>query len=723
MKPYKLSQFLKFRIALFIVMSLGVFSFSASVSHASGQDKLHSFTRVISYRELASLAPKKRADYIAGLRELFKDLDSSAKKSSSNASSEVREQLRSIASLLRAYDQFVATADAAVPSVNASKGVAAKPPGPGVVVPSEKFPTPVCTGNFRAVDLYNISGQNLLKNFVCVSNKVSKETTTDFFGNECPAWTTLVKKQGKGFICKQTRNVLQTQKTPCGGTEVPVRQDNDGAFLCASKSSFDALSVGSKFKLRFSTYLPSGVIGLARPRIVESVLGKGLYNYFRETGPTSAQLLADYKKSLSAADTRTRASAAKYGDDKWWADPNFFCPILPQYIPKEQIPPAVYVKSVKARCTAWLAGKPLPPLVAEKPAAPAVQPPAAASKPAEVAPSADPARRMTAGAGIDRVGSAKAKPRRNSQNSHAQARSSSVDEVEVALTAGSEVEGLEAAAETSATESAAGTVEIRRVADEAAGSETAVSVTLAQCSPESAIETCDAASTEDARRKYLSDSNPNCIYAGNVTKYDDGVKRMYRCEAPREFCFGSTGCKNDAGEKQKADYSCGAGQVICNPLLFGVKSDGKTPFCIPRQTTATSSCDELSKSEESVQPLDQDHPGIQEAWTDFADRLESVCRSNETAKILYCEECQVVKKRLFELNVAARETSTCGAALKFEASQCDDKGVCKGRPGAKPVVRPGTATAPAGAVSQTAPAPNDREPASNEPSRAPETQN
>ena len=125
--------------------------------------------------------------------------------------------------------------------------------------------------------------------------------------------------------------------------------------------------------------------------------------------------------------------------------------------------------------------------------------------------------------------------------------------------------------------------------------------------------------------------------------------------------------------------------MICNPLLFGVKSDGKTPFCVERDANATLSCESATADEtEVVQPLDQNHVGIREAWNDFADRVFQLCHANETAKALHCAECDVIKKRLFALNVAARDVKNCGAAIKFEAANCSEDGKCAGRPGASP---------------------------------------
>jgi hypothetical protein len=211
-----------------------------------------------------------------------------------------------------------------------------------------------------------------------------------------------------------------------------------------------------------------------------------------------------------------------------------------------------------------------------------------------------------------------------------------------------------------------------------------VTSSLQSCEPESETpKSCNSSEVESARRKYATDPDPDCIYAGSISTYVDGKKRPYNCQAPSVFCFGSLSCRNDDGEKRTPDYKCDAGQVICNPLIFGLQHDGTTPFCVDKGAEATASCDsESSTIEDGVSPLDQKHAGLKEAWNDFADHLFEICHTNQTAAALHCAECDVITKRLFALDVAARDVTNCGAAIKYQDSNCDADGKCS-RPGSK----------------------------------------
>jgi hypothetical protein len=219
------------------------------------------------------------------------------------------------------------------------------------------------------------------------------------------------------------------------------------------------------------------------------------------------------------------------------------------------------------------------------------------------------------------------------------------------------------------------------VSDDENGSSVQASALFQTCGPP-AEKTCDADKVEKARQQYATDPNPDCIYAGSISNYQDGKKRAYKCVAPSQFCYGSMTCARANGERLKADYSCATNQVICNPLLFGVQADGKSPFCIEKGAQATSTCDETSKADKgAVSPLGQTHAGLKEAWNDFSDHLYKMCNENKIAAALHCAECDVITKRLFALNVAARSVASCGAAIKFEDSQCDADGKCRGLPG------------------------------------------
>lgn len=200
---------------------------------------------------------------------------------------------------------------------------------------------------------------------------------------------------------------------------------------------------------------------------------------------------------------------------------------------------------------------------------------------------------------------------------------------------------------------------------------------LSECSPDQELPaSCSSGNIEKARRQYEQDPEPFCIYAGGISRYKDGQKRSFACAAPFKFCLSSPDCTNNLGEPAKADFECPSDQVICNPLIFGLQEDGKSPFCVSKQSQATQSCDQLANTEKSaVHPLLstgesasgwKNTTGLREAWNEFANRINRMCHENKTAKVLQCRECHVIKQRLFNLNKAARNISSCGQALQYE---------------------------------------------------------
>ncbi len=405
---------------------------------------------------------------------------------------------------------------------------------------------------------------------------------------------------------------MAAQKKPCALGMVPIKQDAEGSYLCATPNSFARLPLGAKHNLRASTYMPF----VSRPSLIAKVLGPGLKAYFQSTGPSFEAIVAQER----ARDRKTEASQKPWGP---WESPIEHCPSLGpdnEYIDKA---PPEYAMSVRARCAAFAQGKPLPPLVKQQ---------LKKNRPVVVA----------------------SKPSSKTARVRTQA---PVPSARIQLTPSGEADWESASGETGAgTPVAASSEEVTEVR----------SPELRTCEPKAQV-TCDADAIEDARRRYVSDSNPDCIYAGSVVGYEGGVKRSFKCEPPRSFCFGSSSCRSDSGEAMSPAFSCGMKGVLCNPLLFGVQSDGKTPFCVDRTANATLSCEARSSEDpEAVQILDSEHAGVREAWDEFAGRLNQLCEGNATAKTLHCEECQVIRERLFKLNAAARDVETCGAALKFE---------------------------------------------------------
>lgn len=190
---------------------------------------------------------------------------------------------------------------------------------------------------------------------------------------------------------------------------------------------------------------------------------------------------------------------------------------------------------------------------------------------------------------------------------------------------------------------------------------------------------CNEQTIKQAREKYYKGSTNLCIYGGNLSRYADGKFQTGNCEPRSEICFESMDCrKSPGGEKFKPAYQCPQDKVICNPLLFGIKADGKTPFCVSRGNSATSLCQDISeRSEKAVHPFLMDRQGqknmrtwpkidgFSSVWNQFAKLFNDLCFKNKEGADFFCHECHVMKKKMFEINIQAKGYSNCGEALSF----------------------------------------------------------
>lgn len=171
-------------------------------------------------------------------------------------------------------------------------------------------------------------------------------------------------------------------------------------------------------------------------------------------------------------------------------------------------------------------------------------------------------------------------------------------------------------------------------------------------------KTCNDQSIASFREKFYRGPDNLCVYGGNLSQYANGEKKAGGCSPHSQFCVESLDCKNPAtGDRWKPTFQCASNQIICNPLLFGIQSDGKTPFCVSRGPYATAHCE--AASENSDQGSWENITGMRDAWNMFAQSFNKLCAANSDGANFFCRECHSMKRRLYYMNARAKNLTRC----------------------------------------------------------------
>jgi len=157
---------------------------------------------------------------------------------------------------------------------------------------------------------------------------------------------------------------------------------------------------------------------------------------------------------------------------------------------------------------------------------------------------------------------------------------------------------------------------------------------------------CQNLDLNEARQRFYQDSQaPNlCVYAGNISHYVN-EKVQYGCIRVSEFHVSSDHTLRCDNNKREA---------ICNPLLFGVNTDGN-PICLgPPHRQITNRCNQLSEAtvERAQTFLTEQKSGIQESWNELQQKLGALCYKSQSALDFHCTECKIMVKRLAQLNTS-----------------------------------------------------------------------
>ncbi|MES2965439.1 MAG: hypothetical protein V4760_16270 [Bdellovibrionota bacterium] len=208
---------------------------------------------------------------------------------------------------------------------------------------------------------------------------------------------------------------------------------------------------------------------------------------------------------------------------------------------------------------------------------------------------------------------------------------------------------------------------------------------------------CNPEKINEARRNFDGQTQQNCIYAGHVRTYRDRVARPGQCLPVFQYCVPNDGSNDTEGPgcREATDpahakipmFRCEPTEVLCNPLLFGVRRSPEgnevrrlQAICVPQAGAATYACynaiaesgdrhvdlmnmtDNLrSKNENLLTPEEWEQTQAQRnqlhrLWDQLATSLHDMCvanpKENELAdsRQVFCEECHWIRLRLVEMN-------------------------------------------------------------------------
>lgn len=188
--------------------------------------------------------------------------------------------------------------------------------------------------------------------------------------------------------------------------------------------------------------------------------------------------------------------------------------------------------------------------------------------------------------------------------------------------------------------------------------------------PEYNCKQLDQKQKQKLIKEFRADPTTNvCIYGGSFSYYRSNNKKPGNCFPPSTF---------GSGRSLKGDCK---GKVMCNPVLFcgGAQyKDGIKPakICVDTGANATKACDASyakrtsAQSKKGWKPCDPTTviPPAKEAWEktrkDLDENYTKLCLGNEGFKALFCEECNVISKKLQALNIKYNSKDCLGNTSK-----------------------------------------------------------
>jgi hypothetical protein len=193
------------------------------------------------------------------------------------------------------------------------------------------------------------------------------------------------------------------------------------------------------------------------------------------------------------------------------------------------------------------------------------------------------------------------------------------------------------------------------------------------------------------------DKSPSaCISSGNMSAYTNAEVKAGNCKVVSTFCYnpederctekgkyqaGSSRKEREAGKssgetpKDGKVFTCKKG-ALCNPLVFGAMKDGSGICVQAGGSDLTVACnreveamiEKKKKGDKVAGNYEQDilkngASGVANAWDDWRDAFNKMCRGDSVSQSAHCEECTVIGKRLRDLHRLA--DGSCDSAKKF----------------------------------------------------------
>ncbi len=201
--------------------------------------------------------------------------------------------------------------------------------------------------------------------------------------------------------------------------------------------------------------------------------------------------------------------------------------------------------------------------------------------------------------------------------------------------------------------------------------------------------TCTRETVAEARSQ-ITRQNPTCVYAGHVRRYRDPQPRAGRCQPINQWCLNEINpedCRvpTDRAQSFTPVFGCSPSQILCNPVLFGMKlrtnvsgANRFQPYCVARGAHATRECYEQVTNpgtneehldlnnlraqgsggarilEEVLTPEERERLSTQinqmpKMWNDLAENLSNMCINDDVERRFFCEECSFIRRRLVEM--------------------------------------------------------------------------
>lgn len=204
-------------------------------------------------------------------------------------------------------------------------------------------------------------------------------------------------------------------------------------------------------------------------------------------------------------------------------------------------------------------------------------------------------------------------------------------------------------------------------AEPAAAAQTRCGSVGVQC----AMQEDGAPSIDDLRKKYreamgkLPADKRRCAVGGFVSTLNSKKK----CTPVRKWTIGSW-----SGQ-------CDGSETMCNPMVFGFKSDGK-PFCAALTQSVTTQCwthvqKEGNTSQKIAEQLmgksdatkDMSIDDLADRWREFREGLTMLCEPGPSLEF-HCSECGAMDVQIRQMNMASTCSDNCGRVPAGSEAAC-----------------------------------------------------